>query len=145
MQKQINTFLIDKQNKKIKKELIDGKGSKRIALRICKYIEKNSKLSDYEIPLVFMCAGGPSMGKLIKSIRKYYKGKIIGMDINFHNLENNSSHFDRTFLVPKTTKNNFIIEIIKSLKPITPCLLLPGSDEEAVMISKNHKLLKKII
>ena len=85
-----------------------------------------------------------SYGKTSENFKKNNPKKIfIGLDINQKNLNNNRLFFDYTYLIPSHNKDNFLDFILKKLRVFSPCILIPGADEEAVKISENIKIFNK--
>lgn len=94
--------------------------------------------------LVLMCAGGKLMGKLADIIRiSNKKIKLIGLDVNYKNLINNKKFFDKTYTIPRPNSPNFIKHLLKILCNENMIILVPGSDEEAVEVSKKINIFKK--
>ena len=95
-------------------------------------------------PWVFMCAGGESIGSLIKTIQKNNPQKpIYGMDANININSMHKKLFNKFFIIPMPHEDKFFPNLITILKKIGPCLLIPGSDEEALVLSKYKNILDK--
>lgn len=85
-------------------------------------------------PWVFMCAGGKSMGSLIRKIKKNNSKKLIyGLDADINH--DNKELFNKFYTIPFPNDENFISSLLSILNDIGPSMLIPGADEEAIMIS----------
>ena len=93
-------------------------------------------------PWIFMCAGGNSMASLVHKI-KYDnpQKKIYGLDANINN--KNKELFDKFYTIPLPNKDNFISTLLSILNNIGPSMLIPGADEEALIISSIKEILVK--
>ena len=93
-------------------------------------------------PWVFMCAGGNSMASLIKKI-KYNnpQKKIYGLDAGINNT--NIKLFDKLYTIPFPDNDNFIPALLSILNNIGPSMLIPGADEEALIISNYKDILTR--
>ena len=93
-------------------------------------------------PWVFMCAGGNSMASLVKKI-KYNnpQKKIYGLDAGINNT--NIKLFDKFYTIPFPDNDNFIPALLSILNNIGPSMLIPGADEEALIISNFKDILTK--
>ena len=93
-------------------------------------------------PWVFMCAGGNSMASLIKKI-KYNnpEKKIYGIDADINN--GNKKLFNQFYNIPFPNDDNFIPTLLSILNNIGPSMLIPGADEEALIISNLKGILRE--
>ena len=93
-------------------------------------------------PWIFMCAGGNSMASLVNKIRyDNPQKKIYGLDANINN--KNKELFDKFYTIPLPNKDNFISTLLSILNNIGPSMLIPGADEEALIISSIKEILVK--
>ena len=88
--------------------------------------------------------GGGLAAELIKNIKKqsrFKKVKVFGTDMQ----DNNVAKFfvDKFFIVPNPLKKNYIKKLIFIIKKNKINLILPGSDFEALALSKNRKKFEK--
>ena len=91
-------------------------------------------------PWIFMCAGGNSMSPLIKKIRHNNPQKIIyGLDVDINNI--NKKLFNKFYTIPLPSDENFISTLLSILNDIGPSMLIPGADEEAIIISSIKDIL----
>jgi len=95
-------------------------------------------------PWVFMCAGGGSIGSLVKIIKQNNpKKKLYGIDANININNNHKKLFNKFFTVPLPHEDDFISNLINILNNIGPSMLIPGADEEALAISNFRDVLKE--
>ena len=91
-------------------------------------------------PWIFMCAGGNSMSSLIKKIKYNNPQKTIyGLDADINN--SNKKLFNKFYTIPLPNDDNFISTLLNILKNIGPSMLIPGADEEAIIISSYKDIL----
>ena len=93
-------------------------------------------------PWVFMCAGGNAIASLIKKIKYDNPSKkIYGLDADINN--KNKELFDKFYSIPFPSEDSFIPALLSILNNIGPSMLIPGADEEALIISSIKDILKK--
>ncbi len=95
------------------------------------------------IRLLITCIGGELMPYLLKYIKTIDNPKvyIVGTDFN----DNAAGRFfcDKFYTVPLGKDTNYILKIINLTKKEKINLVLPTSDEEALVLAKNKKLFNK--
>ena len=95
-----------------------------------------------ERSLIFTCAGGVYIEKLVDILKKNKpEKKIYGMDANTK-LNINSNLFNNFFHIPTPDKENYYSELLKNIKDLGPSILVPGADEEAFVLSGYSRELK---
>ena len=95
-----------------------------------------------ERSLIFTCAGGIYIEKLVAILKKYNPDKnIYGLDANTK-LKVNHTLFTNYFYIPTPDKKNYFSELLKNIKDIGPSILIPGADEEAFILSGYSQELK---
>ena len=91
-------------------------------------------------PWIFMCAGGKSMGSLIRKIKYNNPKKLIyGLDVDINH--DNQKLFNKSYSIPFPNDENFISSLLSTLNDIGPSMLIPGADEEASIISSLKDIL----
>jgi carbamoylphosphate synthase large subunit len=97
-----------------------------------------------KITILLTCAGGDMAHFLISNIKKSkdFDYRIIGVDSGAFG--SSKKVLDCSFLVPKGSDINYINSIVTIVKQEKVDFILPGSDEEALVISKNKKYLEGI-
>ena len=74
------------------------------------------------------------MGSLIRKIKKNNSKKLIyGLDVDINH--DNKELFNKFYTIPFPNDENFISSLLSILNDIGPSMLIPGADEEAIMIS----------
>ena len=97
-----------------------------------------------KIRLLVTCVGGSTVPTLLgclhkSSIFSYY---LVGVDSNSSG--NSKELLDNYYQVPNGSDNRYIEKILEIVKIEKIEFILPGSDEEAVCISKNKKIFNDI-
>ena len=93
-------------------------------------------------PWIFMCAGGRSMGSLIRKIKHNNPKKLIyGLDADINH--DNQKLFNKSYTIPFPNDENFISSLLSILNDIGPSMLIPGADEEASIISSLKDMLEQ--
>jgi carbamoyl-phosphate synthase large subunit len=97
-----------------------------------------------KIRLMITCVGGYTVPALLKSLYKssifsYY---IVGVDSK--SFENSKQLLDGYYQVPNGADNEYFEKILEIVKNEKIEYILPGSDEEAICISRNKRKLNKI-
>ena len=72
---------------------------------------------------------------------KYYNFQVFGCDIN--KTKHTDKYFKKIFKVPRGSEKNYIKKLINYLIRNKIKFILPGSDEEAISLSKSKELLDK--
>ncbi len=89
-----------------------------------------------------MCAKGKSMDSLIRKIKYNNPKKLIyGLDADIY--EYNQKLFNNFFSIPFPNDKNFTSCLLSILNKIGPAMLIPGADEEALIISSFKDMLEK--
>ena len=92
--------------------------------------------------LIFTCAGGIYLEKLVAILKKHNPDKkIYGLDANTK-LNNDQNLFTQVFNIPTPDKKNYFTELLKNIKTIGPSILIPGADEEAFLLSEYSQELE---
>ena len=94
--------------------------------------------------ILITSVGGGLAAELIKNIKKksrFKHLKIYGADMN----DNNVAKFfvDKFFVVPDPLNRNYVNKLTNIIKKNNINLVLPGSDFEALALSKNRKKFEK--
>ena len=97
-----------------------------------------------KIRLLVTCVGGSTVPALLgclhkSSIFSYY---LVGVDSNSSG--NSRELLDNYYQVPNGSDNRYIEKILDIVKNEKIQFILPGSDEEAICISKNKKIFNDI-
>ena len=93
-------------------------------------------------PWIFMCAGGRSMGSLIRKIKYNNPKKLIyGLDADINH--DHQKLFNKFYTIPFPNYESFKSSLLSILNDIGPSMLIPGADEEASIISKFNDILKQ--
>ena len=97
-----------------------------------------------KIRLLVTCVGGSTVPTLLgclhkSSIFSYY---LVGVDSNSSG--NSKELLDNYYQVPNGSDNRYIEKILDIVKNEKIEFILPGSDEEAICISKNKKIFNDI-
>jgi len=97
-----------------------------------------------KIRLLITCVGGSTVPTLLgclhkSSIFSYY---LVGVDSNSPG--NSKALLDSYYQVPNGSDNRYIEKILDIVKNEKIEFILPGSDEEAICISKNKKIFNDI-
>ena len=89
-----------------------------------------------------MCAGGKSMGSLIRKIKYNNPKKLIyGLDADINH--DNQKLFNKFYTIPFPNYESFKSSLLSILNDIGPSMLIPGADEEASIISSFNDILKQ--
>lgn len=89
-----------------------------------------------------MCAGGRSMGSLIRKIKYNNPKKLIyGLDADINH--DHQKLFNKFYTIPFPNYESFKSSLLSILNDIGPSMLIPGADEEASIISKFNDILKQ--
>ena len=89
--------------------------------------------------LIFTCAGGMYVEKLVAILKKHNPDKkIFGLDANTK-LNNDQNLFTQVFNISTPDKKSYFTELLNNIKAIGPSMLIPGADEEAFLLSGHLK------
>lgn len=90
-----------------------------------------------KVKLLITCVGGSTMKSLLSCLKQsvHFKYSLIGVDnLSAKNVQN---LLDSFYIVPRGNNPSYVGEIIKIALREKVQFILPGSDEEALSISKN--------
>ncbi len=107
-------------------------------------MNKTINNQQYQNSLIITCAGSQVIPEIINLLRSYngIDFNIVGVDVKKRELSIGSYFSDKFYQVPKGTDDNYIDAIIDIIKRENVFLILPGSDEEVLVLSKYKEKLK---
>ena len=96
-------------------------------------------------PIVFTCANGKFVAKLVRHLSKTNpERKVYGLDAKVYKKNIDSNIFYRFYKVPFPNESEYFTSIKEILNSIGECILIIGSDEEALKLSKYYKELENL-
>ena len=96
------------------------------------------------INLLVTCVGGSTAETLLREIKKShnYNYNLVGVDANLESHYDNS--IETTYVVPSGNAEGYIESMLTICEKEEIDFILPGSDEEALALSKNRSLFDNI-
>ena len=89
--------------------------------------------------LILTCAGGPMMPFLTKWHKAVFPDtELIGFDANPDLVQRGVQGFSRIMCVPRPDDVSYVSVVLEFLKQVGGAVLLPGSDEEALLLAEHQ-------